>query len=461
MRRAALAALLLAGCRLYSREAIDARYVEVLDYLGRDDAESARRPSAPLWEGVEQRKALSIQDAFRITLTQSERIARAAEGYLQSLALQDQAVAAMLPTVSLQATALLQDKVTVQSSSSFFTTSSNREELRLTVTQPIFQGLRQFAGWRRSQEAIAQSRSFFDTERRLLFQVLAQSFYNAVFLDRQLAILEDALKNSRERLREMQARQTQGVARRTEVLLIETQVASDEAQLARGRLSLSIARAQVAFLVGRPLPVPLVDDLVEPEVPAELAPLVQEALAGRSDLREREAAVGAAEADLAVVSSEHQPSLDFVGNVYAWRRNFSEVQQVTDWDALFMVTLNLFSGGDIRAREVAGESQVRVARLNRDELARQIQSEVTRAFLTWRTDQDLIRTLETSRRTSEENHRQVVTEYRQGIAGVSNLEVLVAQNQALAAQLELERQKIQSKLDWFQLENVRGRIPVR
>ena len=55
----------------------------------------------------------------------------------------------------------------------------------------------------------------------------------------------------------------------------------------------------------------------------------------------------------------------------------------------------------------------------------------------------------------------MVSEYRQGIAGVSNLEVLVAQDQALSAQLELERQRIQSKLDWVQMESARGRIPVR
>jgi outer membrane protein TolC len=44
---------------------------------------------------------------------------------------------------------------------------------------------------------------------------------------------------------------------------------------------------------------------------------------------------------------------------------------------------------------------------------------------------------------------------------VSNLEVLVAQNQYLSAQVELERARMQSKLDWFQLENAQGRIPVR
>ena len=463
MSRSALAGVLslaLAGCRAPSAP-IDPRFLEALEWTGRDDVRAAHEPSWALWKGVEERKALTLADAFRITLTQSERIARAAEGYLRSLTLQDQALAAMLPTVGVQATGFFQDRVQAASTTSFNTNASDRQELRLTLTQPIFHGLQQFAGWRHSQAAIDQSRAFFDTERRLLFQILAQSFYNTLFFERQLKILDDAVKNSRERLREMQARQAQGIARKTEVLLIETQVASDEAQLARGRLALDIARAQVAFIVGRPVRVPLVDDLLEPEVPADLAPLVQEALAGRSDLREREAAQRVAQQNLALVSSEHLPSLDFLGNVYAWRRNFSEVGQDTDWDALFTVTFNLFKGGDIRAREVAAESQIRTARLDRDELARQIEAEVTRSLFTWRTDQELIKTLETRRRTSEENYKQVVSEYRQGIAGVSNLEVLVAQDQALAAQLELERQKIQSKLDWFQMENARGRIPVR
>jgi len=86
---------------------------------------------------------------------------------------------------------------------------------------------------------------------------------------------------------------------------------------------------------------------------------------------------------------------------------------------------------------------------------------VRNALVTWRLDRDLIATLETRERTSRENYLQVQTEYRQGIAGVSNLEVLVAQNQFLSAQVELERARMQSKLDWFQLENAQGRIPVR
>jgi outer membrane protein TolC len=78
-----------------------------------------------------------------------------------------------------------------------------------------------------------------------------------------------------------------------------------------------------------------------------------------------------------------------------------------------------------------------------------------------RADEELIKTLENRERTASENYKQIINEYRQGLAGVSNLEVLVAQNQYLSAQLELDRQKLQRKLDWFQLQVSMGKIPVR
>src|SRR6185503_4189340 len=194
-----------------------------------------------------------VGDAYRIALTQSERIARAAEGYIQMLAVQDQALAAVLPTIGVQAIQFYQDPVPSSFTSGVVTTSNNRRQVAVTLTQPIFHGLREVAALRQARANAEGARSFFDTERRLLFQTVAQTFFTTVFYERQQRILEDALKNSRERLREMRARQEQGIARKTEVLLIETQVASDEAQLNRGLQTLELSRAQMSFFLGRPL----------------------------------------------------------------------------------------------------------------------------------------------------------------------------------------------------------------
>jgi outer membrane protein len=259
----------------------------------------------------------------------------------------------------------------------------------------------------------------------------------------------------------MQPRRDQGIARKTEVLLIETQVASDEAQHTRARLSLDIARTQLAFLLGRPVEVPLADELPAHPVPPELPPLIQEALALRSDLREREAALRAAEEAVRVVAGEHWPSLDLTANYYAYREGSSSTTEKINWDVLVALNWTLFRGGDVRAREFEALSQLRSTRLFMDELRRQIEADVTNALASLRADDSLIRTLEGRERTARENFEQIVTEYRQGIAGVTNLEVLVAQNQFLSAQLELDRQRIQRCLDWYLLQVVLGKIPVR
>ena len=456
-----VAAFLGAGCRSYSSDSVDRIYREALEYQGRDSVETAKRPSEAVWKDVENRKTLTLGDAYKITLAQSERIAKAAEGFLQTLAVQDQLVGAMLPRLDVQGTQFYQDRVPASFTSGIVTTSSSHRQVALVLFQPLFHGLRDFAAWKAAKYSTEAAKNAFETERRLVFQLVSQTFFNTLFFESQQRILEDALKNSRDRLREMRARQEQGIARKTEVLLIETQAASDEAQLNRGRQALELARTQISFFLGRALTVPLEDDVTEPPIPGDVLPLLQRAIEQRSDLRERRAAALSAEQQVDIVTGEHLPVLDLNANYYLYREKYSDYQQQTDWDALFTLTFNLFKGGDIRARTVLAESQLRVALLDRDELVRQIESEVRNAHLTWRLDRELIGTLETRERTARENYVSVQTEYRQGIAGVSNLEVLVAQNQYLSAQLELERARMQSKLDWFQLENAQGRIPLR
>jgi len=90
---------------------VDALYREVLQYDGRDDAAAAKLPSETVWKGVEARQLLTLADAYRITLAQGEQVARAAEGFLQSLAVQDQMVASILPRLDVQGTQFFQDRV--------------------------------------------------------------------------------------------------------------------------------------------------------------------------------------------------------------------------------------------------------------------------------------------------------------------------------------------------------------
>ena len=127
MKRLLPLALLTLGCRSYSAESIDEIYRDVLQWEGRDNAAEARRPSEPAWKRVEDRKAMTLTDAYRITLAQSERIARAAEGYVQALAVQDLALSTVLPNLSVQAIQFYQDPVPSSFTSGVVTTSTTSE----------------------------------------------------------------------------------------------------------------------------------------------------------------------------------------------------------------------------------------------------------------------------------------------------------------------------------------------
>jgi outer membrane protein TolC len=106
---------------------------------------------------------------------------------------------------------------------------------------------------------------------------VAQTFFTILFFEKQQRILEDALKNTRDRLREMQARQAQGIARKTEVLLIETRSLPTRRSSTAERQALDLARNQMAFLWAGRSRSALQDDVIEPPVPVRSGPLIERA----------------------------------------------------------------------------------------------------------------------------------------------------------------------------------------
>jgi len=55
LQAAVLGAMLSAGCRSYSDEAVDSIYRDVLQWDGRDDVARARMPSVDHWRRVDER----------------------------------------------------------------------------------------------------------------------------------------------------------------------------------------------------------------------------------------------------------------------------------------------------------------------------------------------------------------------------------------------------------------------
>ncbi|OHB70905.1 MAG: hypothetical protein A2W23_07460 [Planctomycetes bacterium RBG_16_43_13] len=409
---------------------------------------------------VNEQGYATLGDCYILAVKNIETLAATGENYIQALVSKDKAISALLPTLSLSGTHFRQEPVLISGggTSSFFSSTDNRSQVLINFKKIIFDGFKEFAALRQANENILANRESLRVAEQALFLDVAQSFYDVLSAQQEVVTLEELVKLEAERLREIKARQENGLARKTEVLLIESQLAADNAKLVSSKNRLSIAREGLYFLLGEHIEVSLKDTLQVEVLPQEIDTLVQEAELHRNDLRQKDAEVSVAEEQIGIVRSEYLPTVDFSGNVYVYRDNYSNFQKETDWDFTVGLNFPFFEGGLTLANDREALSKYRQAVLARNALKRQIAVDVKDAYYQLQSDIGNISSLEAATEAADENYKLIQEEYRQGLA--TNIEVMTAYNQKLSAKLDLERQYLQEKLDWIRFKIAQGILPV-
>ncbi|MCI0587114.1 MAG: TolC family protein [Planctomycetes bacterium] len=408
---------------------------------------------------VATRGGATLEDCFRIAEASNEALLAGDEARLQALLARDEALAAFLPEVDLEVTHFRQNVVRLGGTgggTGVVTTSPDRTQWALRALQPIFDGFRDWYAMQ-AEERTAEAREAAreDLRRRLLSSV-ARAFYGVLQSEAEGRTLEEARRRDTARVEEMRERFALGLARRTEVLLNESNLATTEADLLRARTDLEVRRAVLRSLLGAPLAAPLLEEPAEagPLPPLEEARL--EALAARPDLRAALAEAEAAQARLDSVRGEFLPSVSLAANRYLHRQHFAEFPDETEWDALLAVDVPIFAGGARRARYRTAASELRQSRLLVSSTRRSVAEEVEATHARVSRDEEILRTQETRERSARENLRLLEEENRAGIA--TNLEVLVAQTALDNARLDLDRQRLLTRLDRVELDVAMGRV---
>jgi outer membrane protein TolC len=148
------------------------------------------------------------------------------------------------------------------------------------------------------------------------------------------------------------------------------------------------------------------------------------------------------------------PTLDASGNIWQHRDGSSEE---VDWDLLLVAELNLFEGGATRARISDARSRARQAEFELRAQKVDVNLQVRQEFHAWHSLDETVRSLEKEVAAQEENFKLLQEEYKQKIA--SNLEVQVAQDLLLNAQLGLEAARLDRKAARFRILFVTGQLP--
>jgi outer membrane protein len=393
--------------------------------------------------------ALTLDDYFAQALERSEVVATQGELIQQAEERYRQAGAALRPTVSGIATYSRQESGALNTS----ITPTSQTNARLTATQPLFRGFREFAARRQTQALVDAQGEDYRQARTQLFKDVAQNFYDVLALEQDLRNLDEQINQSLEREKELRARVRIGRSRPGEILTVQSTISTLRAEIEQLQAQLSAAREAFAFLSGLPAGTPLRDSET---LPANLDTL-EDYLARlelRPDVKAARQRLSAARENVSVARGARQPSLDLNANRYLERKgNLKDV----DWDVQLALTVPLYAGGSLQSQVREALSQSTQAELSTSQARRQAEQEIRAVYQSVVFDRSRLVALEKATESARKNYEVQRHDYRLGL--VTNLDVLQALTAFQENQRALDRARYIAKLDYLRLEAAAARRP--
>ena len=394
-------------------------------------------------------EALTLDDYFSHALARSEVVATQTELIHQAEERYHQAKATLRPTVNGVATYTWQDSGARDTTAN----PTRQPHARLTATQPLFRGFREFASMRQTQALMGAQGEDYRQARTQLFKDVTQNFYDVLALEQDLKNFDEQISQNLQREKELQDRVRIGRSRSGETLTVQTTISTLRAQVEQLQAQLAATREAFAFLSGLPANTPLRDTEM---LPANLE-TVETYLARlelRPDVKAAQQRQTAAQENITVARGAHQPSLDLNANRYLERKGSLEN---VDWDVQLALTIPLYAGGSLQSRVREAVSQSTQAELNASQVRRQAEQEIRSVYQNVTFDRSQLDALEKATEAARKNYEVQRRDYRLGL--VTNLDVLQALTAFQENQRALDRARYTAKLDYLKLEAAAVRRP--
>jgi len=395
-------------------------------------------------------EALTLDDYFSHALERSEVVASQTELIRQAEERYQQAGAALRPTVSGVASYTWLDKGARDTTAN----PTRQPNARLTATQPLFRGFREFALIRQTQALAGALGEDYRNAQMLLFKDVTQNFYDVLSLEQDLRNLHKQINQYLEREQELRDRVRIGRSRSGEMLTVQSTISTLRAQVEQLQAQLATAREAFAFLSGLPAVTPLRDTETLPTsldtIETYLARLEQ-----RPDVKAVQLRLSAARENVAVARGARQPSIDLNANRYLERKGSLED---VDWDVQLELTIPLYSGGSLQSRIREAASQSTQAELNVSQVRRQAEQEIRSVYQSVLLDRSQVEALEMATAAARKNYE--VQRHDYGLGLVTNLDVLQALTAYQENQRALDRARYVSKFNFLRLETAVVRRPV-
>jgi outer membrane protein len=303
----------------------------------------------------------------------------------------------------------------------------------LWMTWPLFDSGQTWFGRQQAEMSHQASAAGLNRARQEVVSQTVAAYTDLVFEKESVAVVDQALQTAKTHLRLIENRYNSGLTVKSDLLRARVHISELEQQQVETTSQCMVAQAVLSSVMGEEtlndvLPATLLE---QKEVPAkELAEWIDMALAGRSDLQEIQFYEQAARTEIKKSRSAHWPSVNLNGSYEINTADFDDTSN--NYTVGANVTLNLFSGHGITARERESLYRYNETSANLRALNQKIQLETRSAYYKLRSAEKRIHSAELCVEAAMENLRIVGNRYNNGQVSIVSL---------LDAELTLNRAK--------------------
>ena len=290
--------------------------------------------------------------------------------------------------------------------------------------------------------------------RSVLFGVLT-AFHNILKTLQVVKIHRETLDLARQQLDLDRKRFDFRQVTKSDVLRAQVVAERAERALADSQGRLRVAQTQLAVILNEPPQTvyTLVPPAEHPATTNAYETLLPRALEAREDYRVTQLTVQQARSGRGEVKAGYAPRLVLQAKK-EWAHPDSLIGANDQWQATASVVLPLFEGGLREVNLQRSEQVIEQAKLQRDDLARQIEVEVKAAWVRVQTLAQTLQTVRAEVAAAAENYRNLQSQYNAGTA--TSLEVADALRDLNNAQTELAVQTDDYQVALHDLDRVTG-----
>jgi len=338
----------------------------------------------------------------------------------------------------------------------------NNYALELSLSQPLFTGLRLSSSIHRLDSLYGASLARYERERQILVFDIERQYWELMKTREMVKVIEENIAQVEAHLGDVREFHEQGLVTYNEVLKVEMRLADTSLLLIETGSAVELAQIRLNMLLGLPREtlLPELDDRarVHP-LPDDLDRLSEEGESARTDLAAARYHVRAGEAAVTQSRSGWFPQLFLAGNIrYAQpnQRIFPPEEQLrTTWE--MGVTARIDLGDWYSAPHRTEQARAELSR-SRDRLAltrEGVVFDVVQSYSRLRNSLERIDVARRYIRQAEENHRIVREKFGAGLA--RNTDLLDAELELLQSRLKLTQAWADHEVAWAALRAATGR----